>query len=108
MSGRDQCIESTLAGDPEMLELIEMFVDQMPTRVEAMRSAWQARDHVLLSRCAHQLKGASAGYGYETVGEAAGELERALNGDAMDESLHDQVEHLIDLCRRVVVTTERA
>lgn len=106
MATSDQIIASTLAGDPEMLQIIELFVEQMPSRAEALQAAWQQRDRDGLVRCAHQLKGASAGYGYAPLGAAAGALERALSDmdGTLDESIHDQVESLIDLCLRVVVS----
>ncbi len=102
-------IESDFADDPEMLEIIELFVDQMPSRISTLESAWRDRDHASLLRAAHQLKGASAGYGYASVGDAAGELEDALRSheDALIESMAAQVNELVDLCRRVVVSVER-
>lgn len=109
MSATDQSIESTLANDPEMLEIIELFVDQMPARMAALSEAWSARDHDKLAMCAHRLKGACAGYGYATVGDAAAALEAALNGveDLKDDAIGDRVEDLIDLCRRMVVMIEQ-
>lgn len=64
--------------DPDMLELVELFVSELPTRIKAMQEAALASNFEALKRHAHQLKGAGGGYGFPTVSTAAGELEDAI------------------------------
>jgi HPt (histidine-containing phosphotransfer) domain-containing protein len=94
-----------MAGDPDMLDLVEMFVADMPERAQTLEETFQHNELIELRRLAHQLRGASAGYGFEPIGNAAGVVELAaqdaLAGKLAIESIRAQVEQLIDLCKRV-------
>ena len=68
---------SPLAGDPELRELIEQFVAELPERLARMRSAACADNLPEVGRLAHQLKGAGGSYGFPQISAAARELERA-------------------------------
>ena len=102
-------LRSQYADDPEMAELVDLFVDELPQRVEALRAAFDAGDAPSLRRLAHQLRGAGAGYGFPAIGEAAGEVETRLRtaGNAAPElpnGLNRQLNDLIDLCSRATQT----
>ena len=99
---------SEFASDPDMSELIAMFVEEMPERVRSLDSLWQSRDLDNLKRIAHQLKGAGGGYGFSTVSNAAGKLEDLLKSsvtspepEARFKSIQSEVNALIQLCQRV-------
>ena len=93
---------SEFANDPEMAELVELFVSEMPDRVSALQRAWGERQIPDLTRLSHQLKGASAGYGFPTIGQAAAVLEAELrrigSAAAQVDSLARQFQELVDLC----------
>lgn len=93
---------SEFANDPEMAELVQLFVSEMPARIEALRAAWTQKQLVNLTRLSHQLKGASAGYGFPTIGNAAARLETALkgldSGPSDVEKLAAEFRELVDLC----------
>jgi HPt (histidine-containing phosphotransfer) domain-containing protein len=95
---------SEFADDEEMMELIELFVAEMPGRVAALQSAFQQSAREDLQRLAHQLKGAAPGYGYPAIGDAAAELEDAAKGQAALEDLSQQLEELVNLCHRAAQT----
>ena len=99
----EQPVRSTFADDPEMHELIEFFVEEIPNRVRAMSTAWEKNDLESLKRLAHQLKGSSGGYGFEVISKAAAVLELQLKDDdrALD-ALAEDYQQLIDLCNRVM------
>src|ERR1044071_1634517 len=102
-SGR---IVSEFAGDPEMAELVELFITELPGRVSALNAAWTGRQVTDLARMAHQLKGASAGYGFPMIGTAAATLESRLKQldaatlPASVERLGAEFKALVDLCDR--------
>lgn len=99
-------IRSEFAEDPDMLELVEEFVAQLPSRVADLRASFATGDAAAVSRMAHQLSGACGGYGFPVVGDAARSIEnslRQLEGDGGLDRVKDQVDVLVDLCRRVVV-----
>ena len=87
-------IKSTLSNDPDMIELIQMYVEEMPERIAELERSWQGTRLDELTRFAHQLKGASAGYGFEQVGPAqqrqpgAGAAQVAIHGQGAGRPLH--------------------
>ena len=98
-------IHSTYAGDPEMKELIELFLRELPTRIEAIRAALDAGDTSAITRLTQQLRGSSAGYGFPMLGSAAGVVEdrlRNLHQDAPRTlaGIRAEVDALVDMCRR--------
>ncbi len=100
-------IVSMFADDPDMQEIIGMFVQEMPERVEQLEQSWRASEFDLVKRVAHQLKGAGGGYGYPELGEVAGKLESSLNRLASStqatslDQIRAQLNELIDMCNRV-------
>ncbi|MFN3167466.1 MAG: Hpt domain-containing protein [Phycisphaeraceae bacterium] len=96
-------LQSTLADDPDMAELVSFFVEEMGERVESINAAALDQDLSQLRTVAHQLKGAAGGYGFAPISDCAASLEQLI--DASDpsadaEALREQVDALIDLCRR--------
>lgn len=93
-------IFSEFADDPDMTELVEAFVSELPRRVTALAECLEQQQLSELQRLAHQLKGASGGYGFPTLGEAAGRVESMLKAGGGSETLRAGVEELISLCSR--------
>jgi HPt (histidine-containing phosphotransfer) domain-containing protein len=91
---------SEFASDPEMLELVEMFVAQLPGRVEAIRKSVDQIDMAMLAQLAHQLKGAGGGYGFPSITETAGAVEKLAKAQATVDELRKPVDELISLCTR--------
>ena len=50
-----------LATDPDLGELVELFVQEIPDRISALETQGRSRDWQQLTRTAHQLKGARPG-----------------------------------------------
>lgn len=95
-------IVSEFADEPEMLELIGMFVAEMPEWVKRLRSVWEERRLAELRRLAHQLKGSAGGYGFSVIGDTAAEIEDRLEAGETEEieEVRELVESLVDLCQR--------
>jgi HPt (histidine-containing phosphotransfer) domain-containing protein len=106
-SGQSSALTSEFARDPDMVELVKLFVDEMPQRVTAIEECWERGAAADLRRLAHQMKGACGGYGFPQVGLAAGTLEKSLASFGDDagvgdlEGLRGQVDDLIGMCRRI-------
>ena len=94
---------SQLAGDPDMAELVALFVEEMPSRVRTVLECFERGELSELKRVAHQLKGACGGYGFPQVGAVAGDLEKMLAQGATDDLARVRacVDGLVDMCRRV-------
>lgn len=97
-------ILSSFRDDPDMVPIIEEFVNELSERIVALRSTFEAGEVEELRRLAHQLKGAGAGYGYEPITTAAAKLESAikLTNGGLD-PVRGQLNELIELCERVKV-----
>ncbi len=72
-------IYSDLAqSDPAFSEIVELFVDGLTQRLDAMQDALQANDMDRLRRLVHQLKGSGGGHGYPVLSQNASELEQQV------------------------------
>jgi len=91
---------SELAGDPDMAELVAMYISEMPTRVEAIEQASAEEDLDTLATLLHQLKGSAGGYGFPSITEAAREAEELAKAGTAVPQLVASVETLTNLCRR--------
>jgi len=98
--GGNEPLKSAFADDPEMAELIAYFLQEIPSRVDAIREALEEGDHERVASLAHQLKGAGGGYGFPTISEAAAALERAAQERADANRVRSSADILFDVCRR--------
>jgi HPt (histidine-containing phosphotransfer) domain-containing protein len=90
-----------------MRELVMMFVEELPQRMQALTEALKAQQWDVVHRISHQLKGASAGYGFPTVGTAAAKVEDVVKAGPITTQqsltqLVESVNQLTGLCKRVV------
>jgi HPt (histidine-containing phosphotransfer) domain-containing protein len=91
---------SKLAGDPDLHELIELFVRELPARVSAMQKAACAGDRTELRRLAHQLKGAGGSYGFPWLQRSASRIEQLACGVRAETILAAMVE-LAETCNQI-------
>ncbi len=96
---------SELAGDEDMVELVEMFVEELPDRVSAMEKALADQDFETLAGMTHQLKGAAGGYGFPTITDAAKEAEATSKAADDLEKLACDVKAIAALCSRARATS---
>lgn len=91
-------IYSDLGGDPDLGDLVALFVEEMPARTAALRSHWASGDRETLRRAAHQLKGAAGSYGFAPISQAAAAVDAAVRSGVSDAELAELVERLITHC----------
>jgi PAS domain S-box-containing protein len=94
---------SDFADDPDMLEIIEMFIDGLHERIESIQAAFNDRIFTTVSGIAHQLKGAAGGYGYPTLSELGFEVEQLAEQNAPDQQIEEALTLLIEQCHRAIV-----
>jgi len=97
-------VVSELAGDADMVELVELFVSELPMRMAAMCEAMDRDDLQTLTRLAHQLKGSAGGYGFPAITHAAMGLEETAKATSDVEQLAKQVSELAELCAKARAT----
>lgn len=96
-----QLFYSSLAGDSDLGEIVELFVDEMPSRLANLSQCLAEGNWNQLGRYAHQMKGACGSYGFDQLTAPAARLELACR-DTQDELLiREAVEELTQLCQRV-------
>lgn len=92
---------SNIGGDPDLREIVDMFVQEMPQRVAALLEQLETADWEALRRTAHQLKGAAGSYGFNTVSPCAATLENAIRSEEPEEQIRQAVGELVGMCNRV-------
>ncbi|WP_339732019.1 Hpt domain-containing protein [uncultured Gimesia sp.] len=94
-------IRSSFCDDEDFLELIEMFVDGIEEKKMILREA--SADQVEeLKVLAHQMKGASAGYGFEELSQLAADLETACKAEDRAE-IEREKEIVLNHMNRIVL-----
>ena len=84
-------IYSEFGCDPEMAPLVEMFVEEIPSRIEVLCKAMEARDMDLLIRTAHQMKGAVGSYGFDRLTPYASAVESAVRARKPESDIEEAV-----------------
>jgi HPt (histidine-containing phosphotransfer) domain-containing protein len=68
--------EAQCEGEPDLIvELIDLYLDEFPLQLSAMKDCVEKADEIALKRTAHTLKGSSANLGVNGVAELCEELE---------------------------------
>jgi histidine phosphotransfer protein HptB len=98
---KDELLYSRLGSDPDLGEIVTMFVEEMPDRIANLLNQFNSGDLENLRRTAHQLKGAAGSYGFDTISPAAGRLESAVKDNEPLDQVHAAVEEIVSLCQRV-------
>ncbi len=82
-------IISTLADDPSLVEVAEMFIRDMPAYIDRLKEAVTKTDYEVLARLSHELKGSSASAGFDHITLKSQALEQAV--------IESQICHVNDL-----------
>ena len=90
-----------MGGDPDLGDIVAMFVDEIPARVSALSALLADGDWEDLRRAAHQLKGSAGSYGFEGISPLAGKVEDTIRSGEPEEAIRAAVDELLDLCSRV-------
>ena len=93
---------SDFANDPDMSEIIEMFVCGLEERIESIQIAFNDRLFKTVSGIAHQLKGAAGGYGYPRLSELALDVEQLANKNASEDHVEAALSLLVEQCQRAI------
>ena len=94
-------VYSHLAADLDLDELVDLFVQNMPDRINVLDTQAKSRDWNQLAETAHQIKGAAGCYGFDEITPYAARLEAAAREAQQEEQIFSALDELITLCRRV-------
>jgi len=96
---------STLGGDPDLGDLVTLFVEEMPDRVANILDLLDRREWEELRRAVHQIKGAAGSYGFGPISPCAGKIEYAIRDQEPEENIRQAVEDLATMCSRACAGT---
>jgi histidine phosphotransfer protein HptB len=95
-------IRSTYADDGDFFELLELFAESLPEKRLTVRELQNKGEIDELRVWAHQLKGASGGYGFLGLSEAAAELEQGCQAGETDRVTR-AVDRIVDYLNRIEI-----
>lgn len=95
-----QPLYSTIGTDPDFQELVTLFVQEMPERIQKILDCLNQGNLEDLHRLCHQLKGSAGGYGFPPISEAAAKVVDALRNHSPEEQIWQTVSDLLQLCQR--------
>lgn len=99
---RKRVVSQLLREEPELIDVIEQFVDGLSARIGELEQAYQRTDWETLRLIAHQLKGAGGSYGYRDLTELARDMELDFtthSGERFEDWL-EQLRALADAARQ--------
>ena len=103
--GNAEALYSTMADDPDLGEIVDMFVDEMPDRIANLLAQFESGNWEELRRAAHQLKGAAGSYGFDTISPSAANLEDSLSDGKPEAEIQKAADSLVALCQRATSGT---
>ena len=96
-----QPLYSEMGADPDFGEIVEMFVDEMPQRVDALLAEMQSGNMDELQRLADQIKGAAGSYGFDAITAPAARLEASVRDGEPEAQIQTALDELVAFCGRV-------
>jgi len=100
--GRRTPLISTLADDPDYADVLELFIAELPDRIEALEQALDVGAWDTLRQLAHQMKGCGGSYGFDVITEVAAATESALREGAETPEIRAELGRLTETCRRAI------
>lgn len=95
----DVLLSGLLETDPDMYEIVEMFLDVLPGYIEQIKTAENKHDWKSMAMIFHVLKGMGGSYGYDIISDLATEAENALEKTEY-QKINVLVDKLVDINER--------
>lgn len=92
---------SALARDPDLGDIVALYVSEMPDRIETLRSRVAARDWAGVADFAHQFKGSAGSHGFHQLTPVVRELEFAARELRNEAKIVQTFDTLAALCQRI-------
>ncbi|MEC9465262.1 MAG: response regulator, partial [Myxococcota bacterium] len=99
-NGGEDLLLSDFANDPDMADLVEIFIDSLAERLIQIETAVEAGDLDSLERTSHQIAGAAGGYGYPSITVAARDVENRIRSNGQMGEILEATSKLSTLCSR--------
>jgi histidine phosphotransfer protein HptB len=96
-----QPIYSVYGDDPNLAELVSIFANELPQRLETLRSHAEVADWESVARVAHQLNELSSNYGFAKLSTLAARLEITCLEDRSTGEILRALDRFAEHCERV-------
>ena len=106
-SSQTTALISEIAEDPDMVPLINTFLDNLKHKMTLMSECLSANRLGDLAKLAHQLKGAGGSYGFPSISDAAKRVEQQAKSQADLEQIQLAVTQLTSLCQQAIAGATR-
>ncbi len=93
-------LRSELSRDPDLAELLDLFVHDLPDRIADFQAAARQEDLAHLARLARQVRAAARGYGFPAMTEPAARIESLARDPALSTHIGEAIDELLSLMRR--------
>ena len=94
-------IYSCFANDEDLGELVEMYVDEMPERINSIEEVRNSGDWEHLRTLAHQIKGSGQSYGFDIISQLAAAVEYSIREEEPEQDIDRKLGELLSACQRV-------
>ena len=98
---RIETIRSTRRNYPQLLDVIDEYIQRLPGEVAKLEQLMSDYDLQLLRRVVHQLKGSGGTYGFDLITDVAAKVETTMDATEDLASIAEKVNELIAVIRRV-------
>jgi PAS domain S-box-containing protein len=94
-------IKSRLANHPVIMKALPQFIEGLPDTVRVMTELLARNDLAELEKVIHQVRGASDGYGFDSVAGPALSAEEAIKSIQAPQVISQQISALIETLRHI-------
>ena len=101
-----EALYSDLDHEEDLVPLIAMFVADLPLRRNWLTAAAAEQDQATLQGLAHQLRGVAGGFGFQSITDAAADVEDAIRRSDDPSVIAHHLDELLRLCERARVRGE--
>lgn len=91
-------ISSQFEHDADLADLIPLFIDDLETRVQELREAFEAEDLDRVRTVAHKVRGSAGGYGFPDLTDLAGQVEDSIRSGCDAQAVGEDLGELVGLC----------
>lgn len=95
-----EMLYSSFGDDPDLAELVDMYVQELPARLQSLHSTAAEKNWPELARLAHQIKGAAGSYGFHQITPYAKQLELTARETGSEPEIMAALLTLEEICRR--------
>ena len=95
-------IFSDFSDDDSMGKIIQIFLNEIPQRIELIESSFHSGNKEQLCKIIHQLKGAGGGYGFKLITSNAMAFEKKIKqaADNWQQATTKALEEFVDILHR--------